>query len=156
MFGSLLPQIRSNIAEIITIGSTLAKKKHWKFFEWFELLWNPKFTDPKLVLLVQLWPHVYPWRWAKLKKIDISGEKLQPLGYPNLSKSRLHLFISSPLSGEIRLLSAIFGILRKHGGVTSQRVRIRDRIWEILFHPNNSWPTFRKKFWSQHFPVLWL
>ena len=88
--GPLLPKVLSNFAEILTRVSTLADKNIvWRFFEGFELLW--KRTDPQCALLVQHWSPVFPWRWPKSKKIITSSKKLQPLGYPNMSKPRLYL-----------------------------------------------------------------
>ena len=52
-----------------------------------------KGTDPKLPLLVQLWPIFSALAWPKSKKISSSVKKLQPLCYPNISKWSLYLNI---------------------------------------------------------------
>ena len=106
VFGPLLPQISVNFAEFLTRGSTLSNKNFgWKF------LWRIRFygkgKDQMFAILVQLWLPVSPWRWLKSKTISCSNEKFQQLGDPNMSKPRL---ISSPLSGKIRLVFAVFGL----------------------------------------------
>ena len=86
-----------------------------------------KETDPKFALFVQRWPHVSHRRWLKSEKINSGGEKLQLLGYSNISKSRLYSF---PLSRKNMITSCnIFPIFaRKQIRVTDQRVRIK--IWQ--------------------------
>ena len=60
------------------------------------------------------------------------------------------VFIFSPLSGKNTIFSNIWDIFTmKQGGVTSQRSRIK--IWQILFHPNDSWSTSCKKILFQMF-----
>ena len=95
-------------------------------------------TDPKLALLVYFWPLFSSWRWPKLRKISSRPEKLPPLSYPNMSNE---VFISSSLSRKNKIpFCNIWDIfIRKQGGVTSQRRRIK--IWKILFYPYVSWST---------------
>ena len=105
VFGPLLPQIWSSIAEILTRGNTLGNKNIvWKNLK--DSNFHQKETDPKFAFLVQLWLPIFPWRWPKSKKIISGEEKRQPLGYPNMSKSSLYLL--SP--GKTRLLFVIFGL----------------------------------------------
>ena len=93
VFGPLLPQIQSNTVEILTKGSALASKKFDKFFfevfEFYRKKDAPKLTifGPTLNLRFNLKPAFQP----KSKKIIVSAGKRQPLDYPNMSKSRLHL-----------------------------------------------------------------
>ena len=49
-----------------------------------------KWTVPKLALLVKLPPNI-PLKTAEIEKIRSSVEKLQLLGYPNISISKLYL-----------------------------------------------------------------
>ena len=64
-----LPQIWSNIAEILTRGSTLASNNvAWKKFK--DSSFHEKETDPKFALLVQLWTPISPWKWPKLKRYN--------------------------------------------------------------------------------------
>ena len=123
VFGPLLPQIWSNIAEVLARGSTLSNESIvWKKLEGFEFSW--KRDGPKVCTLIQLWPLVSPWRWRKSKKISISGEKLQSLDYPNMSKLRLyHLSLFQKNMITFCIVRAIF--TRKQGRVTNQRVRIK-------------------------------
>ena len=71
------------------------------------------------------------------------------MGYPNMSKSRIYLL--SPSRENTIVFCIIYAILgRKHGGVTSQRVRIK--IWHILFHLHSSWSnSCKQKFASNTF-----
>ena len=50
-----------------------------------------KETNPKFALFVQLWPPDSSPKMAEIKKVNGRAEKLQPSGYPNISKSRLYL-----------------------------------------------------------------
>ena len=60
-------------------------------------------------------------------------------------------FISSPLSGKntITFCNIWDNFTRRHGGVTSQRGRIK--IWQMLLHPHDSWSTSCKKLLFQIF-----
>ena len=80
--------------------------------------------DPKLALLVQLLALFSSWRRSKSKKMSSSAEKLLPLTYPNVSK---WISISSPLSRKntITFCNIWDHFTTKHGGVTSQRGRIK-------------------------------
>ena len=122
-FGPLLPQIWSNIAEILSKSSTLANKNIvWKKFEGFEL--SQKRGGSKFSLLVQLWPLVFPWRWPKSKKIRSSGEKLQLLGHANMSKSRLYLLSPFQEKQDYYLLYLGFFAM-KQVRITNQGIRIK-------------------------------
>ena len=107
-----------------------------------------KRADPKLALLVQLWPFFSSWRWPKSKKMSGSAEKLHPWNYPNMSKWSLY---PSPLSWKNTITFCnIWDIFtRKQGRVTSQKSSTK--IWQILFHPHDSWSTFYKKILVQIF-----
>ena len=112
--------------------------------------------DRKFALLVQLWPPDFPWRWPKSKKISSSGEKLQPLVYLNMAKSRLY---SSLLfrKNTIIICNIWANFARKQGRVTNKRVSIK--IWQnfvnllkhfgsniFLFCSYRSQRTFQKNF----------
>ena len=142
-FWALTPSIWSNIAEILTRGSTLVNKNTvWKFSERLNIY--GKGTDPKLALLVQLWHIFSSWRWPKSKKISSSAGKRLPLSSPNMSKWSLYLniyiykYIHIHIHTYIHntgLVFSIFGIsTKKQGGVTGQRGKIK--IWQMLFHPH--------------------
>ena len=105
-----------------------------------------KETDPNLALLVQLWPLFSSWRWPKSKIISSSAEKRQPLCYPNMTKWCPYLL--SPFRENTITFCNIWNIFtRKKGGITSQT-----EIWQILFHPHDSWSTScEKKFRSNIF-----
>ena len=88
-----------------------------------------------LHFFVRLWPSVSPWRWPKLKKINISMEKLKPSGYPNIAKLRSYLWLTkyrkinaltlSPFQEKYDYLLLYFGnFLQKRGVVTRSRVAL--------------------------------
>ena len=61
---------------------------------------------PEFALLVQLWPLFSPWRrWLNFKNKIILEEKIHPLGYPKIVKSRR---ISSPLQMKNRITFCTF------------------------------------------------
>ena len=69
-------------------------------------------------------------------------EKLQPSSYPNMLKWSLYLL--SPSGKNAITFCNIWDIFtRKQGEVKSQMGRIK--IWQILFHPHDSWSTSCKK-----------
>ena len=78
--------------------------------------------------------------------------------FSNLATQICHneVFIYSPLSEKNTIAFCnIWDIFtRKQGGVTSQRVRIK--IWQILFHPYDSWSTFCKVFDPNIFQFCWI
>ena len=88
----------SNIAEILTRVSTLASNNIvWKKIEesWFIRVFLKKKTNPKFGLFVQF-NHPFPPEDGRngenYKQYGGGwGGGLQPLGYPNMSKSRLYL-----------------------------------------------------------------
>ena len=65
-----------------------------------------------------------PWRLPKWKKIRSSGEKLQLLGYANMSKSRLYLLSFFPEKHDY-FLPYLGNFAKKQTSVTNQRVRIK-------------------------------
>ena len=84
-FRVLTPLIWSKFAKILTRDSTLASKnilKYWGFYG--------KGTDPKFALLIR----GFLLTMAEIEKIRNSQDNLQPLSYPNMSKSRLYLLSS--------------------------------------------------------------
>ena len=69
-------------------GSTLANKN-------IVLNFFRVFREKGRIQSFHFWSHfepaVTPWRWRKSKKVNVGKEKLQPLGYPYMSKTRLYL-----------------------------------------------------------------
>ena len=140
VFWSLLPQILSKFAEILTGGSTLTDKnicekslKKWKNVYEKSLKDSSlyrKGMDPLFTLLVQLW-YPFPledgrnWKKCAVVKNNFSHWAIQICQNQDS--------ISSPLSGKNMItfwtIWAIFG--KKQGGVTRQSVRIK--IGHVLF-----------------------
>ena len=114
LFGKFLDpnsQIWSNIVEILTRGSTLANKNIvWKFFKGFEFLW--KRNRPKVSTFG---PTLIPGSPLKMVEIEKnrSAEKLQSLGYPIMSKSRLYLH--SPLGKNLITFGNIWASMNSVG-----------------------------------------
>ena len=97
----------------------------------FEKTWRIRFFMKKWrAQSLQFWSSldpVSPWRWLKSKKISSSWEKLQPLDYPNMSKSRLYLV--SPFQENTITFCNIWAIFaRKQGRDTNQKIKIK--IWQ--------------------------
>ena len=101
VFGSLLPQIKSNIAEILTKGSTLAKKKFEVFFEGFEFLL--KRNEPKFGIFGLTFTPCFPLTIAEVKN---HGRKTSTVGLSKYVKMKALSPLSFP--GKIRLLFPIF------------------------------------------------
>ena len=127
VFRTWLSQIWPNVAEILTRVSTLANTNIvWKTFEGFKFL--QKRDGPKVWTFGPTLTSVSPWRWPKSKTISCREEKLQPLGCPSMSKSRL--YISFP--GKIRLLFALFGQFLA-GNRTGSQVKGTESKFDITF-----------------------
>ena len=136
-FWSLTLTISSNIAKILSRGSTLAKITLFEnFFEGFLSIYG-KWTGPILTPLFLL----------KMAKIEKNKQYCGKTSAVKLSK----VFIFSLLFGKNTI--SCFNIwdvfTRNQGAVASQRGRIK--IWHILFHPHDSWPTSCKKILVQIF-----
>ena len=78
------------------------------------------------------------WRWPKSKKTSSIAEKLQPLDYPNMSKSKVYLL--PPFRERYDYFLQYFP--RNRPGF---RINFRIKIWQVLFHPHGSWSNFCKR-----------
>ena len=94
-----------------------------------------------MVLLVQLWPPIFSGRWPKLKKINSCAEKLQSLGYLNMSKSRFY-FLTLFRKKNDYIFQYLDYFCREIG---LGHKRVKNKILQNLFHPNDSLSTSCKK-----------
>ena len=126
-----------------------------------------KGTDPKLALLVQLWPIFTSWGWPKSKKISSSVEKYQSLNHPNISKWSLYLniYIYKYIHIHIyiyiytyihnsRLIFAIFGIFLPGNRVGSQVKGVKSKFDKYYFIHTIHGHLPVQKIWFKYFPVL--
>ena len=88
-------------------------------------------ADPKLALLVQLWPLFFSWRWWKY-------------------------FSPFPFRGKIPLLSAIFEIFLPGNRAGSQVKGLESKFDKYFFIHMIPGQLPIKKFWFKYFPALWL
>ena len=80
-------------------------------------------------------------------------EKLHPLNYPNISNE---VFISSCLSGKMRLLFAIFGIFLLENRARSQVKAVESKFDKYNFIHTIPSQLPVKKNWFKYFLALWL
>ena len=122
-----------------------------------------KGTDPKLALLVQLWPIFSSWRGPKSIKITSSAEKLKPLSHPNMSKWSLHLniYIHKHIHIHIRtyihntrLVFAIFGMCLPGNRVGSQVRGVKSKFDKYYFIHTINGHLPVQKIWFKYFPVF--
>ena len=122
-----------------------------------------KGTDPKLALLVQLWPIFSSWRGPKSIKITSSAEKLKPLSHPNMSKWSLHLniYIHKYIHIHIRtyihntrLVFAIFGMCLPGNRVGSQVRGVKSKFDKYYFIHTINGHLPVQKIWFKYFPVF--
>ena len=139
VFGPLLPQMWSSFPDVFTRCITLAKK------HCLEIFWKIRvFTKKGRTQSLHFWSNLdlpFPPEHGRKKDWAIQIFQIQSSISSTLSEEDAISFCTT---------WTIFG--RKQGKVTSQKVRIK--IWQILFHPDNSWSTSCKKIWVPHFPVL--
>ena len=146
VFGPLLSQIWSNIAEILTT----ANKNTENFLKDSSIY--GKDTDPKLALLVELWLLFSSWRWPKLKKNKQQCGKTSAI---ELSKYvKMKSLSPLPFLGKIPSLFAIFGIFLSGNRAGSQVKGVELKFDNYYFIHKIPGQLPVKIFWFKYFTVL--